>query len=69
MAGVSASIRGTYGIRKRRLGESHPDTLAAKRELAAMSIEAFVEKKLADAPPLTDEQVERLAAILRGGAA
>lgn len=66
MAGNIAPVRGTYGIRKRRLGESHPATQDAKRDMVAMSIETFVERKLADAPPLTDEQVERIATLLRG---
>lgn len=69
MAGHIAPIRGTYGDRKRRLGEAHPETQAAKRDMTAMSIETFVERKLAEAPPLREDQIERIAALLRGGVA
>lgn len=45
----------------------------ARRELAEANIAAYVEKTLAQAPPLTDEQRARLAELLRpvriGGAA
>lgn len=42
---------------------------AARANLAAAKIEAFIEKSLVDAPPLTDDQRRRIASILaRGGA-
>lgn len=66
MAPSIASVRGSYGARKRRLGEKHPATQKAKREMVGLTIEAFVARKLADAPPLDDHQLERIAAILRG---
>ena len=68
MAANIAPPRGKYGVSKRRLGESHPITQAAKRDMTAISIETFVERKLAEAPPLTDEQIERIAGLLRGEA-
>jgi hypothetical protein len=54
--------------RARHFGADDPRTVAARREFAAASIEEAVEKYLAAAPQLSDEQVERLAALLRGGA-
>lgn len=43
-------------------------TLAAARaNLAAARIEDFIEKVLADAPPISDEQRSRLARLLTGG--
>ena len=46
-----------------------PGALEARRELTAERIASYVERVLADAPPLTNEQRERLALLLRGGAA
>lgn len=45
------------------------DAVAARRELAEARIEEYVTRILADAPPLTDSQRDRLAGLLRGGAA
>jgi len=45
-------------------GATHPDTVAARAELIALHVERLVET----APPLTGEQVDRITAILRGGA-
>lgn len=46
----------------RRRGPSHPDTHAARVDLLAAHVSRLIE----DAPPLTPEQLDRLAAILRG---
>lgn len=41
---------------------------SARANLAAAKIEAFVERTLADAPPLTDDQRRRISGVLaRGG--
>lgn len=47
----------------------HPDrdTTDLEREVVEARIAAYAEKVLADAPPLTPAQVDRLAAIFRGG--
>ncbi|WP_062069443.1 hypothetical protein [Demequina sediminicola] len=42
-----------------------PDYVAARTDLAAAKLEQYVSKVLADAPPLTDGQRERVAALLR----
>lgn len=42
---------------------------AARRDLAAAKIQQYVERVVAEAPPLTPEQADRLAAILRGATA
>jgi hypothetical protein len=44
-----------------------PELVAARRNLAALAIEDYVLKVVAEAPPLTAEQRDRIAAILRGG--
>ena len=46
-----------------------PDAVEARRELTAERIAAYVQRVLADAPELTPEQRDRLALLLRGGAA
>lgn len=37
----------------------------ARRDLAAAKLAEYVRKTVAEAPPLTDEQRERIAALLR----
>jgi len=45
-----------------------PEKIAeARGDLNAAKIQAFIEKTLADAPPLTAEQRKRLARLLSGG--
>ncbi len=44
-----------------------PEILAARRDLRAARIEQELRKAVAGWPPLTDEQVDRLAGLLRGG--
>ena len=41
----------------------------AKRDLAAAKLSAAVQKILADAPPLTDQQAQNIVALLMTGAA
>lgn len=45
-----------------------PELIGARRDHAAAKVAHFLERTLAEAPPLTSEQLDRLAAILRGGA-
>lgn len=40
----------------------------ARRDLAAAKIAQYVRRVVDEAPPLTSDQLDRLAAILRGGA-
>lgn len=46
-----------------------PDLLDARRTLRAESLAEHIAKVVAEAPPLTTEQRDRLALLLRGGAA
>ncbi|BBX39273.1 hypothetical protein MSIM_07240 [Mycobacterium simiae] len=46
-----------------------PELISAKRNLAALNLEQYVTRVVAEAPPLTVEQRDRIAAILRGGGA
>lgn len=45
-----------------------PDLVDARRNLKAARLEAYIEKVVAEAPPLTAAQRDRLAVLLRGGA-
>ena len=45
-----------------------PEEIAeARRDLAAAKLEQYVGAIVADAPPLTPEQADRIAALLRPG--
>ena len=48
-------------------GEGSPEAVEARRELANAKISQYVEKVVASAPPLTDDQCERIGVLLRGG--
>lgn len=46
-----------------------PDLRDARQNLRAAKLENHIAKVLSEAPPLTDEQRERIAALLRAGGA
>jgi len=46
-----------------------PDLVEARRDLAAERLASHVARVVAEAPPLTEQQRDRVAAILRGSAA
>lgn len=47
----------------------HPDTdlRPLRRDLAAEKLADYIAEVVAEAPPLTDDQVDRIAGLLRGG--
>jgi hypothetical protein len=45
-----------------------PELIAAHQEFKAQLLADHVERNLHDWPPLTDAQIERIAALLRAGA-
>lgn len=51
-------------ILTRHRDASDPDLIAAKQEHAVLSIEEYVAKIVANAPPLTDTQRARISALL-----
>jgi hypothetical protein len=53
----------------RDLPRDAPEVEDARRDLKAQRLEEHVAKVVAEAPPLTPEQKERIAALLRAGAA
>lgn len=62
----SRSLAGKLGSTMRH----HPDADVSdiRRELAAARIQDRIEEVLADAPPLTAAQIDRLTVIMHGGA-
>jgi hypothetical protein len=59
VAGLTRSVR--YGERPQE------DLDKAKRDLAAANLEQHVRRAVAACPTLTRQQIDRVAAILRGG--
>lgn len=57
--------RSELGHKTRKLGPDHPETIEARRTFREERTAAYIEKVLAEAPPLTDEQRTRLAELLR----
>jgi hypothetical protein len=67
---VSAILhhRARIGALSRSRPDDDPELVEARLNLRALSLEAAVRKAVAEAPELTGEQRDRIAAILRGGA-
>jgi len=61
------SAVGRLRVTRRHHGLDHPDTRAAERDLAAAKLAAHIARVVDAAPPLTPEQRDRLAALLRPG--
>lgn len=59
--------RGRVASLTRSRTEDDPELQAARRDLAAASIAAFVERHLAKAPPLTEQQRADLARMFAAG--
>jgi hypothetical protein len=47
--------------------DDHPDLVGKRQNLAALQLERAVRKTLASAPTPTDEQLARIAGLLRAG--
>lgn len=63
-----ARLRARHNGLKSTLGPDHPRVLDAQRELAAAKLDEYIRKTVAEAPPLTDEQRDRLAGIFKAAA-
>lgn len=57
--------RGRLGIESRRHPKDHPQVTDARRALAEAKIADYIERTLAEAPPLTDRQRTALAELLK----
>lgn len=61
-----ASARGTVAALSRSREPSDPDLLAARVNLKAARVEDYISRVVNEAPPLSPEQRDRLATLLRG---
>lgn len=64
-----AHHRAKIAAKSRVLEPNDPELLAAKRDLAAEKLAEHTRRVVDAAPPLTPAQRDRIASILRGGAA
>jgi len=64
-----ASAHGRVAALKRHHSADPSCVVGAERDLAAEKLAAYVAKVVAQAPPLTPAQRDRIAILLRGGAA
>ncbi len=48
-------------------GPDSPQYIDARRDHAVARIEDAIQRTLAEAPPLTNDQADKLASLLRGG--
>ncbi len=67
MGAKALAARGRLGQTSRRYADQPDRILDARRDLAVAKIEDYVAKVVADAPPLTADQRDQLALLLRGG--
>jgi hypothetical protein len=63
------SARGRLNVLQRHRPPDDPAIADARRDLAAASLEEYISRIVAEAPPLTEDQRSRIAALLRGGEA
>ncbi|MFF5862646.1 hypothetical protein [Micrococcus luteus] len=59
------ALRGRVASLSRSRPATDPDLINARRDLAAAKLDAYVKKVVAEAPPLTNAQRDRIAALLR----
>jgi hypothetical protein len=62
-----AHHRARVGALSRDRHPDDPEFVSAKRDLAAANLEEHVNRVLAGWPPLSEQQLDRIAAILRAG--
>jgi hypothetical protein len=62
---AAAHHRAKIGALSRSRSDDDPELIEAKRGLLEAQASAYIERVLAEAPPLTDEQRIRLAELFR----
>lgn len=67
MSSPVLTARGRLNALQRHRPADDPDLVNARRDLRAESLAAHIAKVVDEAPPLTTEQRDRLAVMLRGG--
>lgn len=66
---AAAHHRGKLAALSRSRTPDDPELLEARRDLRAERLADYVARIVAEAPPLTNEQRERIAGLLRAGGA
>ena len=66
---VDTSARARHNSLKRYRPDDDPRVIEARRDLRAARAEDYIRKLVESAPPLTDEQRDRLTVLLHGGGA
>ena len=61
--------RSEHANLRKRLGADDPAVVEKRLELRALRLEDHVQRVLSEAPPLTEDQRARIAALLRAGGA
>lgn len=61
-----AHERARVAILTRHRPADDPELIASKQRLKAMMLEDHVVRVVSEAPPLTADQIDRIASILRG---
>lgn len=72
MAAPSAPIskaRASYARRTQSYPLDHPKVIEARQQLKALRLEEYVQKAISESPELSPDQLARIAALLRAGAA
>lgn len=64
----SRRVQARLSVSTRHRGRNHPETVALRRDLAALRIAEDIGRRLATEIILTDAQVAELSSLLRGGA-
>lgn len=67
MGARTLTARAMLGSDSRRHRDDPARITEARTELATAKIADYIDKVVADAPPLSAEQLDRLAVLLRGG--
>jgi hypothetical protein len=62
-------LAGQFMQAKRQHGPDHPKTIAALAELTTARLLVHVEHLMADSPPLTGDQIRRVADVLAASGA
>lgn len=61
-------LKARVGALSRSRQDTDPELVNARRNLRAARLEAYVERVVSEAPALTQEQADKIAGLLRGGA-
>ena len=62
-----ASARARHNVLLRYRPADDPVVQAARRDLRAATLAAYIQRTVAEAPPFTEEQLDQLAPALRSG--